>query len=115
MPKIDFKNLPYPIEKNYNIFAPATLEKNTKLNKFINKDTVGALNNYAEHENVRIFFKPLENDLFDDIGVSVFKNMNNKGFAMKVPENDKHGNFGDFMRELYTNVANTVKDLKNNK
>jgi hypothetical protein len=96
-----------------NIMTNAALLKSEKLSKFVNNATMSALDNYAKHENLSIYITPLENDLFEDVSVSVFKkdgitSCNN--FALKIEE----GREGvvKFFRELYTRVAQSTKGLK---
>ncbi len=97
----------------YCISTNQILKKDVKLSSYINKNTMSALDNYAKHENLSIYITPLENDLFEDVSVSVFKkdgitSCNN--FALKIEE----GREGvvKFFRELYTRVAQSTKGLK---
>lgn len=101
--------------KNCRIHVPQTLLDNKKISKYVNNDTMGALDNYAEHENLSIYMSPLENDLFDDLKVSVFKvkSDNSKQFTMKIQET-KDG-FFNFMKELYTKVGDAVKEFNTSK
>lgn len=57
--------------KNGRITTTNVLKKDPRLNQFFNKETMSALDNYAQHENLRIFITPLENDMFNDVAVSV--------------------------------------------
>ena len=50
------------------------LKKNPSLNQFFNDETMGALDNYAVHEDLNIYITPLENDMFNDVSVSVYNN-----------------------------------------
>ena len=78
---------------------------NPRLNKYINESTMSALDNYANHEGMSISIAPLENDLFDDVAVYVHRRINpaDSRFALKI--NESNGSLGDFLKELYTNVA----------
>ena len=107
MTQAQYERLPMAIGSNAFVFAPATLEKNQKLNKVINENSVSALNNYAEKENLRIYLTPLENDLFDDLKVSVYSaslDGNKTSFALKLEEG-KEGIY-NFFKTIYKNVEN---------
>lgn len=83
------------------------LTENPRLNQFVNNTTMSALDNYAKHEDMDIFITPLENDLFNDLKVSVFK----KGkkdvyFPMNVSETKDGAR--DFFKELYTKIHNAT-------
>ena len=100
--------------KNGNIHTNDLLLKNPRLNQFVNNETMGALDNYAEHENMDIFITPLENDIFNDLKVSVFK----KGhrdiiFPMNIEES-KEG-VRKFFRELYTKIHNATHTAEETK
>ncbi len=102
------------------INVPQTLLANEKISKYVNENTMGALNNYAKHEKLNIYISPLENDLFDDMKVSVFSDYHlsqtkriNSQFPIKIPEGN--GSFRDFIRTLYKNVADIVNNSKNSK
>lgn len=80
------------------------LTKDNRLNKYINDKTMGALDNYAHREGMKIYITPLENDLFHDVGVSVYKEHNTVAqFPVKI--NDSPHALGDFLKELYNNIA----------
>lgn len=101
--------------QNCRIKVPEILQENKKLSRYINNETMGALDNYAKHENLNVFITPLENDLFDDISVGVYSGYGSENnissrFAMKIQEG-KDG-FHDFMKDLYTRVANLVNESK---
>lgn len=80
--------------------------KDNRLNKYINDKTMGALDNYAHREGMKIYITPLENDLFHDVAVSVYKD-NNHNTITKFPVkiNDSPHALGDFLKELYNNIA----------
>ena len=82
------------------------LTKDNRLNKYINDKTMGALDNYAHREGMKIYITPLENDLFHDVAVSVYKD-NNHNTITKFPVkiNDSPHALGDFLKELYNNIA----------
>lgn len=100
------------------IFTTETLQEDKKLSQYINENTMGALDNYANHEKLHIYITPLENDLFDNVSVGIYGAMDmeskNHGlranFAMKTEEG-KDG-FHKFFKELYTNVVNAVNGAK---
>ena len=98
--------------KNGNIMTNPLLRKNKKLSQYINNETMGALDNYAQHEKIIVSIKPLIQDIFDDIGVSVFKKERSsisENFAMKI-QDEKEG-VPIFFRELYNNVHRAVQKL----
>lgn len=91
--------------KNCKIHTNDSLKKDPRLNQFVNDYTMGALDNYAKHENMDIFITPLENDMFNDLKISVFK----KGYeGVNFPINISETKEGvrDFFRELYTKIHN---------
>lgn len=100
--------------RNGRIHTSPLLMEDKKLRQYVNEHTMGALDNYANHENLDVYITPLENDLFDDVKVSVFeqKFASNKEhlFTLKIEEG-KEG-FCNFLRSLYTNVADAVKNFK---
>ncbi len=62
-----------PLGKNGLINVNNNLKNDKRLSEFVNDHTMGALDNYAKHENMQVYITPLENDLFDDLSVSVYK------------------------------------------
>lgn len=90
--------------KNCRVMTNNILINNKKLSKFINNNTMGALDNYANQEGLSIYITPLENDLFHDVAVSVYKEHNTlTKFAMKIDES--RAGFHDFIKELYEKIA----------
>ena len=80
------------------------LMKDNRLNKYINNHTMGALDNYAKHENMNIYITPLENDIFHDVRVSVYREHDTVAkFPLKIIDG-KHA-LHDFLKELYENIA----------
>ena len=67
---------------------------------------MGALDNYAAHENMNIYITPLENDLFDDLAVSVYKKncdiTEELKFPVKLPEGKKA--VAEFLTGIYTKI-----------
>jgi hypothetical protein len=93
-----------PIGKHSKINTNNILIKDKRLNKYVNDSTMGALDNYANHENMNIYITPLENDLFHDVAVSVYKEHDTIArFPVKI--NDGQHALGDFLKELYENIA----------
>jgi len=97
------------------IFTTETLQEDKKLSQYINENTMGALDNYANHEKLQIYITPLENDLFDNVSVGIYGTTDMESrlrahFAMKTEEG-KDG-FQKFIRGLYTNVVNAVNGVK---
>lgn len=90
-----------------NVFTNNLLKKNPRLNQFINNETMGALDNYAEHEKIRIYITPLENDVFNDLKVSVYKNDSG---SIHFPISTKESREGvtEFFRELYNNIHKAI-------
>lgn len=90
--------------KHCRINTNNILKKDERLNKYINDNTMSALDNYAKHENLNIYITPLENDIFHDVGVSVYKEHDTVAkFPIKINEG-KNG-LHDFLKELYEKVA----------
>ena len=93
--------------RNCRIHTNYVLKKDPNLNQFFNNETMGALDNYAEHENLNIYIKPLENDMFNDVAVSVFKDTETKAtFPMNVAKTKEE--VPQFFRELYNKVHKSV-------
>ena len=90
--------------KNCRIRTNEILRKDPVLNKFINNETMGVLDNYAKHKDMNISITPYENDLLNDIAVTIYKNKDNleKSFAMNLPKDSKA--ISTFLRELYNNI-----------
>lgn len=89
--------------KNCRIRTNNLLKKDPRLNQFINEKTMGALDNYAEHENMNIYIAPLENDMFNDLVVSVFKDNNKEAyFPINVAKTKEEVPL--FFRELYSKI-----------
>lgn len=104
-----------PLGRNGRISVPEILQEDKRLSQYINNETMGALDNYAKHENLNLYISPLENDLFDDLSVSVYNGYDSSRqistqFPMKISEGKN--SFHDFMRDLYTRVGNIVNDSK---
>ena len=99
--------------RNGRIITNNLLKKDVRLHSYVNNNTMGALDNYAEHEKLQIYITPYENDLFHDLKVSVFKDGvkadMGKAFPIKIQEG-REGVF-KFFRELYTKVANAAKEM----
>lgn len=92
------------IGRHNRIMTNNILMKDNRLNKFVNNNTMGALDNYAMHEKMNIYITPLENDLFHDVGVSVYKEHDTVAkFPLKI--NDGRNGLRDFLKELYEKVA----------
>ena len=86
--------------KNCRIITNNVLKKDPRLNQFFNNETMGALDNYAHHENLNIYIKPLENDMFNDVAVSVYKNREEMTrFPMNVAKTKEE--VPEFFRELF--------------
>lgn len=83
------------------------LTETPRLNQFVNNTTMSALDNYAQHENMDIYITPLENDVFNDLRVSVFKKgQKDAYFPMNVSETKDGAR--DFFKELYTKIHNAT-------
>ena len=93
--------------KNARIITNHILQKDPRLNEFFNNETMGALDNYARHENIKIYITPLENDIFDDIAVTVFKNNKKKAnFPISVAKTKEE--VPEFFRNLYKKIQNVT-------
>lgn len=64
---------------------------------------MGALDNYSQHENISVYITPLENDMFNDISVSVFKEgKKDMHFPMNVAKTQEE--IPVFFRDQYNKV-----------
>ena len=99
--------------RNCRIKTNNVLKKDPKLSQFFNNETMGALDNYAEHKNLKIYITPLENDMFNDVEISVFKNHNNKAakFPINVAKNKEE--IPTFFRELYNKIQKITNQNSN--
>lgn len=91
--------------KNSRINTNNVLLNDKRLSEFVNEKTMGALDNYAKHENANIYITPLENDLFDDLVISVYDNNKSSqvaSFPMKLQEGKEA--LPEFLRSLYTKI-----------
>ena len=91
--------------RNCRINTNNVLVKDKKLSGYVNDRTMGALDNYANHENIDVYITPLENDLFDDLAIAVYdrsKSSRVMNFPLKLPEGEK--NLPEFLRDLYTRI-----------
>lgn len=93
--------------KNCRIITNNVLKKDPRLNQFFNNETMGALDNYAHHENLNIYIKPLENDMFNDVAVSVYKNREEMTrFPLNIAKTKEE--VPEFFRELYNKIHKAV-------
>ena len=96
--------------KNGRVTTTNVLKKDPGLNQFFNNETMGALDNYAEHEKLRIFIKPLGNDMFNDVAISVYKDHDTKAyFPMNVAKTKEE--VPQFFRDLYTKIHKSIHPL----
>ncbi len=96
-----------------NIFTNNILRKDEKLSRYFNERSMSVLDNYADYEGIKIFITPLENDMFNDVAISVMKENKQKQFPMNFAENEK--DIPVFFRELYNRVHDAIhksEDLK---
>lgn len=110
--KAQVDKLPFNINKMSNIFAPNLLTNNSRYSKYINEHTMGALDNWASHEKINVFFTPLQDDLFNDLSVNMYKNGKKSGFIMDLPKTEMRTSVTDFLRELYINIVESSKNIK---
>lgn len=100
--------------KNCRIITNNVLKKDPRLNQFFNNETMGALDNYAEHENLRIYIEPLGNDMFNDVAVSVYKDHDTKAyFPMNVAKTKEE--VPQFFRDLYNKVHKAIHPCEESK
>lgn len=101
-----------PLGKSYNIQCRRGMLKNNRFAEIINEDNLSALSNYAKHKNANLFIDDLENDMFHDVKVYVYKNgtSDKKAFPFKF-DNAKE-DFTNCMRNLYKKVEKAIVDLK---
>ena len=96
-----------------HVHTNGALLKDVRLHSYVNNETMGALDNYAAHENLNIYIMPLENDMFDDLAVSVYKGGKTEAVS-HFPIKIKDGKEGvrEFFKELYTKIENVNKTVK---
>lgn len=107
---ISSDDLANPIGKNSRIFCTNELQK--KLSSVFNEDNMTALQNYAEKENVKIYFSYLPNDTFHNTQMTVFKNgsLDNNQSDLSLRSGTKE-NFVNSMRSIYNSVSESIKKL----
>lgn len=109
--KKEFDRLPLAISTNIN--CPKQLQK--KYYGIFNPDNMSALNNYAQKENVDIYFSELEHDLFNNSAITVFKHRTYSDTSpYRAPLNlniDTRENFVKSIREIYKASENAVKSF----
>lgn len=92
--------------KNRLIETTKNLMNDKRLSQYVNEHTMGALDNYAMHEKMKIYIKPLECDLFHSLAVKVVSCSKNNPTSFSFPvklENGKEG-VSKFLKELYTTI-----------
>ena len=89
------------------------LLKDVRLHSYINNETMSALDNYAKYYKLNVYIKSLENDAYDDLGVSVFRK-GKIGAVTTFPIKIKDGRDGvrEFFKELYTKIDDAVNPVK---
>lgn len=95
--------------KNGRIHTNYDIRMNDRLSKYINDGTMGAFDNYAKHEGINVYIKQLDNDLFDDLQISIIKKSTKKEF----PINIKEKKVPDFLKELYEKTQEALHKKKN--
>ena len=108
--KINFKTLPNQQLGNSVRCSEANI---TRLSKIFNKNTLSALDNYATKKNMTVYFQTLENDLFDNTSMTVFKRGEDdiKTYAMNLSEGSKDS-FCDSLKLIYKNIENAYNSFK---
>ena len=97
--------------KHCKIMTNNVLLNDKKLGKYINESTMGALDNYANHEDLIISITPLENDIFHDVAVYAYKGHDTVAkFPVKIDENKN--TLHDFLKEVYEKIAPTKTPKK---
>ena len=90
--------------KHCKIMTNNLLLNDKKLNKYVNESTMGALDNYANHEDLTISITPLENDIFHDLAVKAYKGHDTVAmFPIKI--NEGKNALHDFLKEVYEKIA----------
>lgn len=96
-----------PLGKYHRVYTNNILKKDPRLNQFFNEKTMGALDNYAQHENITIHIKPLRNDMFNDVAVYIFQGMEAKAkFPMNIAQTKEE--IPAFFRDLYNKIHNAT-------
>ena len=95
------------------IITNRSLLNNKRLHSYVDDATMGALDNYAKYNNLEIYIKPLENDLFHDLAVSGYqKGSVNSSFKFPIKLNEGRHSFSDFITELHQKITNAVSNPK---
>ncbi len=110
--KRDFeKKWPLPITSH--ILCPQQLQR--KYYGIFNKHNMSVLENYAEKENLHIFFSELENDMFHNSYMTVFqqsKDFCRNEYKMPLKLNiDTKENFVNSLRKIYKTAEEAVKNF----
>ena len=108
--KINFKTLPNLQLGNSVRCSQANI---THLSKIFNKNTLSALDNYATKKNMTVYFTTIENDIFDNTAMTVFKRgeCNQRVYAMNLSDNSKDS-FSDSLKLIYKNIENAYNSFK---
>lgn len=105
--KKEFEKLPLSISSNVN----CTQKLQRKYYALFNHNNISALNNYAQKENLQIFFSQLENDIFHNTVMTIFhkSSIHNKHkIPLKLNINSKE-NFVESLRQIYKTAEEAVK------
>lgn len=109
--KKEFDRLPLAISTNIN--CSKQLQK--KYYGIFNPDNMSVLNNYAQKENVDIYFTELEHDLFNNSAITVFKHRtygDTSPYRAALNLNiDTRENFVKSIRDIYKATENAVKSF----
>ena len=101
--------------KNGHILTNRLLLKNERLCSYVNDSTMGALDSYAKHYDLKIFITPFENDLFHDLEVAVYqKDFDRSGFKFPIKLNEGRHALSDFITELHQNITKHFNNSQKN-
>ena len=113
-------------EEQFNKLPLLTLSSNIKCSQNIkskyyaifNHNNISTLNNYAQKENLQIYFRELENDIFHNSVMTVFKKDSSPSNHYQAPMKlniDSKENFVKSLREIYNNAQEAVKNFATQK
>ena len=109
--KINFKTLPN-IAVGNSVYC-SQLNK-SRFSNIFNRENLSALDNYATKKNMSVFFQTIENDLFDNTSMTVFKRGEDdvKKYAMNLSDKTKD-NFCDSLKLIYKNIEDAYRSFVN--
>jgi len=99
----------YKIGKFKRIILRQDILTSERTASLFNNETMGALDNYAKHENLHVYIK--SNKLGDKIRFAIYKGRKIFPKTFIIATKEAEENFSNFLRVLYTNVEKAQKKL----